>query len=394
MPSLPSRLRSVDRRWWLVAVVAVLLGGGAWLRFAPTSATTTQTITATIARGTYKSTVAATGTITPQRSADLAFTSAGTVTEVAVKAGDKVIRGDVLAKIDATGLRAQRDAAAAQLSAANAQLSGDSGGTTTQLAADRAAVASAASQLTQADEAVANATLTAPFSGTVSAVSYSTGDTTGASGGNSPAATSSSSSSTGITVISPRHLLVDANVSAADVSSVKVGMQAEITPTGGADVVYGTVSSVGAIASASDTGAAQFPVVVAVTGTPTGLYPGSSATVAITIKQATDVLTVPTQALHTTSTGSPYVNVMHGGTATKTTVTLGTAYGPQTEVLSGLKVGDVVELLSFTRPKGTGTTGTNGLFGRGTGSGGGNFPSFPGGGGPGGGQAPVIVGGQ
>ncbi len=392
MPTLPSRLVRIDRRWWLVAVVVLAVGGGAWWRFAPSSGTSTTSITATVTRGTYKTTVTATGTITPKRNATLSFTSAGTVTRVAVKAGERVTRGAVLATIDATALRAQRDAAAAQLTAAQTQLSQDSGGTSTQLSADEAAVASARSQLTQADQALANATLTAPFSGTVSAVSYSVGDTTGSSGGNTPAA-NSSSSATGITVISPRLLLVDANVAAADVSSLKVGMQAEITPTGGADVVYGTVSSVGAIATASDSGAAQFPVVIAVTGTPGGLYPGSSATVAITVKQATNVLTVPTQALHTTSTGATYVYTMQGTKATKTMVTLGASYGPQTEVLSGLKSGDVVQILSFTRPKGSGTTGGNGgLFQRGTGGTGGNVPPFGGGNVPGGGA--VIVGGQ
>ncbi len=404
MPSLPSRLARINRRWWLVAVVVLAVGGGAWWRFAPSSGTTSTSITETVSRGTYKTTVTATGTITPKRASTLAFTSSGTVTRVAVKAGERVRKGQVLAKIDPTALQAQRDAAAAQLTAAETQLSGDSGGTSTQLSADQASVASAQSTLTQADQALANATLTAPFSGTVSAVSYSVGDTTGSSGGtggNANAANSSSSSTTGITVISPSDLLVDADVSASDVSSVRVGMQAEITPTGGADVVYGTVSSVGAIASASDSGAAQFPVVIGVTGTPTGLYPGSSATVAITVKQATNVLTVPTQALHTTTSGATYVYTMKGSTATKTTVTIGASYGAQTEVLSGLKVGDVVQILSFTRPKGSGTNG-GGLFQRGTGGtggtggnlpsfgGGGNFPggSFPGGGGS------VTIGGQ
>lgn len=402
MPSLPSRLARIDRRWWLAALVVLVLGGGAWWRFAPSSGTTTTSITSTVTRGTYKTTVTATGTIAPVRDSTLAFTSAGTVTRVAVKAGDRVRKGQVLAKIDPTALQAQRDAAAAQLTAAQTQLSGDSGGTSTQLSADQASVASAQSSLTQADQALANATLTAPFSGTVSAVSYSVGDTTGSSGGsggNSNAANTSSSSTTGITVISPRQLLVNANVAAADVSSLKVGMQAEITPTGGADVVYGTVASVGAIATASDSGAAQFPVTIAVTGTPGGLYPGSSATVAITVKQATNVLTVPTQALHTTSAGATYVYTMQGTTATKTTVTIGASYGPQTEVLSGLKAGDVVQILSFTRPKGSGTTGgTGGLFQRGTGGTGGtggNVPSFGGGGNfPGGGTGGVIVGGQ
>ncbi|MFL6156596.1 MAG: efflux RND transporter periplasmic adaptor subunit [Marmoricola sp.] len=388
MPSLPllPRLRAVRRQWWFLGLVVVLAGVGGWLKLAPgSSSSATQSITATVATGTYKTTVSATGTITPKREADLSFTSAGTVTRVAVAAGDKVAKGDVLATIDDTALIAQRDAAQAQLTAARTQLAEDAGGSSAQVASDEAAVASASSALAQASDAVDDATLTAPFAGTVSAVDVAVGDQAGSSsGGNSPTADGSSSGSTpAVTVISPRSLQVDAEVSAADVTQLKKGMQAEITPTGGGAVVYGTVTDVGVIAAASDSGAAQFPVTVDVTGTPAGLYPGSSATVAITVKQATDVLAVPTQALHT-SAGKTYVYTVDSKKKrTRTSVTVGTTYGAQTQVLSGLKAGDVVEVLAFTRPTGggndrTGTRGEGGAF-----PGGGSFPgggTFTGGG--------------
>ena len=385
MPSLPKPSR---RSLALGLVVVLGLGAGGWYLLKPDPSSTPTSITATVARGTYKTTVSATGTITPKKSSDLAFTSSGTVTEVLVAPGDTVAKGDVLATIDDTALIAQRDAASAQLSAARTQLAQDSGGTASQVSADEASVAAAESSLTQAQDAVDNATLRAPFSGTVSAVSYSVGDVAGA-GGNQPAADSSSSSS-GITVITPRKLLVSANVSSADVSSLKTGMQAEITPTGGGDPVYGTVTEIGKIASASNSGAAQFPVTISVTGSPTGLYPGSSATVAITTKQATDVLAVPTQALHTDN-GSTYVYVVNGKKRTKTTVTVGTAYGAQTEVKSGLKEGDTVEVISF-RAGGGGNAPGGGLFQRNGNGGNDNGPTFsgtfPGG------QAPQFVGGQ
>ncbi|WP_183407061.1 efflux RND transporter periplasmic adaptor subunit [Nocardioides marmorisolisilvae] len=393
MPSLPplSRLRSIRRRWQAAGLVVVVgLGVGGWFLLKPDSTNTPTSITETVARGTYKTTVSATGTITPKKSSDLAFTSSGTVTEVLVAAGDTVEKGDVLAKIDDTALIAQRDAASAQLSAARTQLSEDSGSSSSQISADEASVAAAESSLTQAQDAVDNATLRAPFTGTVSAVGYSVGDVAG-SGGNQPAADSSSSSSSGITVITPRKLLVEANVSSSDVSQLKTGMQAEITPTGGGDAVYGTVTEIGKIASASNSGAAQFPVTITVTGTPSGLYPGSSATVAITVKQATNVLAVPTQALHTDN-GSTYVYVVKNGKRTKTTVTVGTAYGAQTEVKSGLKEGDTVEVINF-RAGGGGNAPGGGLFQRnGNNGSNGNGPTFsgtfPGG------QAPQFVGGQ
>ncbi|MGO4255887.1 efflux RND transporter periplasmic adaptor subunit [Marmoricola sp. RAF53] len=380
---IPGRLRAVRRRWWVVvAAVLVLAGAGAWFGLASgDDSAGVQRITATVATGTYKDTVSASGTITPKKEADVAFTSSGTVTAVEVAVGDKVTRGDVLARIDDDVLVAQRAAAQAQVDAAQSQLSEDSGASSTQVAADEAALASARSQLAEAADAVGNATLRAPFAGTVSVVGYAVGDTVGGStGGNGSAAAGGSDGATAaITVITPRRLLVEANVSAADVSRLKTGMQAEITPTGGGDVVYGTVTEVGVIASASSSGAAQFPVTIEVTGTPAGLYPGSSATVAITVKQATDVLAVPTAALHSDADGTTYVYVVRDGKRVRTTVKTGTAYGAQTEVLSGVKAGDEIEVVTISGQRGTGTNRNRQ---------GGNL-TFPGGAElPGGGQLP------
>ncbi|MFL6061812.1 MAG: efflux RND transporter periplasmic adaptor subunit [Marmoricola sp.] len=374
-------------KWWggLAVLVLVLAGGGVWLTTAGgASSTGTQRITSTVAKGTYKTTVSATGTITPKHDEDLTFSSSGTVTAVEVVVGDKVLEGDVLAKIDDTALVAQREAAASQVTAAESQLSEDAGGTSTQIASDEAALSSARAQLTQAQDAVANATLRAPFSGTVSAVGYAVGDTVGGTGSQG-----GGTSTPAITVISAKKLLVDANVSASDVSELKKGMQATITPTGGSQTVYGVVTQVGVIASASDSGAAQFPVTIEVTGAPRGMYPGASATVEITVKQATDILAVPTAAVHTASDGTSYVNVVKNGKATRTDVKLGEVYGAQTQVLSGVEVGDVIEIISITGRRGTGTN-SNGNRG--------NF-SFPGGGEipggatfSGGGKAPSFVG--
>lgn len=389
---LRDRLRGVRRRWWFAALVIVVLGGvGGWFWLKPEATPTNQSVTQTVSRGTYKSTVTATGTITPAKQADLSFSSSGTVTAVAVEVGDTVKKGDLLAKIDTSALVAQRDAAQAQVTAAQAQLSEDSGSSSSQLSANRASLAAAQSQLAQAESAVEAATLTAPFSGTVSAVGVDVGDQAGGQSQTQQVATGTGSSAA-ISLITPKKLLVEAAVSASDVTSLKKGLQAEINPTGGGETSYGVVTDVGVLASASDSGAAQFPVTIEVTGTPTGLYPGSSATVAITIKQANNVLTVPTQALHTEDDGTTYVNVVNGGTTTKQTVTLGESYGMQTEVLTGLDEGTTVEVLSFSRPAGSPNN-------RGGGQGG--FPAPPAGvefggsgGGPGGsGGGPVFQSG-
>jgi len=96
----------------------------------------------------------------------------------------------------------------------------------------------------------------------------------GAGGSGAGGSGGSNSSGAQIVVITTNAWVVDASVSSADLAQVKKGLQAQITPTGARQPVFGTVSSVGVIASTS-AGTASFPVTVDVTGTPTGLYAGA-----------------------------------------------------------------------------------------------------------------------
>jgi hypothetical protein len=210
----------------------------------------------------------------------------------------------------------------------------------------------------------------------------STGGT--ANAGTSSAASSSSSSSTSaqIVVISTSSWVVDASVGSADLSQLKKGLQAEITPTDATTQVFGTVSSIGVVASTSNGGSATFPVTIAITGTPTGLYAGGSANVTIIVKQLQGVLTVPTAAVHTVS-GKTVVYQRRNGKQVDTPVTVGTVFGPSTQVTAGLKDGDQV-VVTASGPAGTNRQrgGTGGLF-----NGGGGFGGGTGGGGTGGGGA-------
>jgi uncharacterized membrane protein YgcG len=132
----------------------------------------------------------------------------------------------------------------------------------------------------------------------------------------------------------------------------------------------------------STSGVASFPVVVTVTGTPTGLYPGSVLPVVVVTKTVPDALAVPVAALHRTSSGTT-VTVDKNGTRTARTVSTGLVSGGQVQITDGLTAGEkvVVTSVRVTAPAGTsGTTGTGARTG-GLGGGGG----FGGAGGFGGG---------
>ena len=381
-----------------VALVVVVGGVGAWAvkHSSPSDAATPTLVSATTS--TIRQSVSATGTIQPANRADLSFAVGGTVTSLPVAVGDQVKVGTTLATVDAAGLQTALTLAQANVSATQDQLTAqqNAGSSAVQVASTQAQLAAAQSKLTDAQTALAAATMTSPIAGTVAQVNIAAGDkvggTSGASGtsGNSGASGASSSSSTAqIVVISTTSWVVQASVGSEDLPQLKKGLQAEITPTGSTAKVFGTVKSVGIVASSSSGGSASFPVTIAVTGSPKGLYAGGAADVSIIVKQVENVLTVPTSALHSES-GKTVVHQMTNGAQVSTPVTVGTVYGLQTQILSGLKAGDKVVGTTFrtggsnptggtrTRQGGGGAGGGTGGFGGGgfggppTGAGGGN----------------------
>jgi len=135
------------------------------------------------------------------------------------------------------------------------------------------------------------------------------------------------------------------------------------------------VKSIGIVASSSSSGSASFPVTIAVTGSPKGLYAGGAADVSIIVKKVENVLTVPTNALHTEK-NTTVVHQMKNGEQVSTPVTVGTAYGAVTQIRSGLKAGDKVVGTSF-RLGGNGNSGGTGTR-QGGGTGGGGTNGFDG----------------
>ncbi|HTR70864.1 MAG TPA: efflux RND transporter periplasmic adaptor subunit [Mycobacteriales bacterium] len=372
------------RRWPVIAaaVVIVLAGGGAaWAmtRSSGSSNATTQVVAAKYA--TINQTVSTSGTIEPLHSADLDFATSGRVTSIRVKEGEKVRNGEVLATVGRAALVAQVAAARASVESAAAKVAEDSTGSSTQLAADRAALVSANSQLASAKSALRDASLRATINGTVTSVNLTKGQQVSGTSTASNAATSSSTSSESQVVIqSSRTFLVDATVDDTEVSSVKKGQKVTITPDGATTTVNGVVTSVSTVPS-SESSVVSFPIVVRVAGHPSGVYAGASATLLITTKHLAHVLEIPTLAV-TYSGSTATVKVRSGNSTTTRTITTGSTYGQETQVVSGLKSGEdvVVTVPSFAQfnrgSGGEGNVPSGGLFG-GTGgnSGGGGFPT-------------------
>ena len=365
--SIAGARRMVTARPLITGGVAVVVIGGSVTGYllAGNSAANAQDglvsrlVSATI--GTVRESVAATGTLTPADEQDVSFTSSARITSVRVAVGDTVHKGDPLGTIDDLSLKASLAEARSTLASARATLSDDVAGgsaTSAQLSADRAGVTTARRAVTAAREALKGATLRSPITGTVAEVNVAKGDQ--AAGSSAAASDSSSDSSGDFVVVGMKRWTVSASVDDTEVGHVANGQQARITTDNVSGTVFGVVSSVSVLSSSDSGSAATYPVEIRVTGTPHGLHDGASANVEIVYRQVSNVLTVPTAAVHRSSDGSSYVYLSSDGKKVKRAVTLGLSAGGTTQIKSGLKTGDQVYLEVSAGPQSTDSSSTGG----------------------------------
>jgi macrolide-specific efflux system membrane fusion protein len=406
------------RAGWIAlgaAIVLVLAGLGGYLvassGSSPASAQVTTT-TETVSTGTLRQTVTASGTLAPAVDDTLGFSSSGVVTSVVATVGQAVSKGQKLATIDSASLAATVAQDNATVATDQAKVDDDTDVSAAQLTADQAAVTAAENALSSAKTALAGATLTSPINGVVASVGLTVGEQVSGSGsggsgsgGSGSGGSGSDSSGTGSTassdssasdieVISTNSWIVNATVDATSVALIKAGEEAQLAVTGVNGTIYGTISTIAVLPSSTEE-TASYPVVIAVTGSPSGLRDGEQVTASLIYKQLADVLLVPTLALHRASDGSEYVNKVINGKVEPTTVQVGSSSGAETQVTSGLSAGDVVQI-QVARPAagtGGGSTTRTGTFGGGTGRSGFGEGGFGGGGFGGGGTGGGGTGG-
>ena len=227
---------------------------------------------------------------------------------------------------------------------------------------DPSDVAKAQAAVDSAQATLDLAKLTAPFAGTLTAVDLKVGDQVTAS-------------TEAFQLDDMSHLYVDVQVSEIDIINVANGQPAEVTFDAIPNKTYnGTVTDV-ATTGSSSSGAVNYDVTVEITNPDPDIRPGMTAGVNIITTQLENVLVIPSRYIHTQN-GQSYVEVMQNGTPAPVAVTLGAASDTQTEITSGLNVGDVVATASTgannpttttsntTRPAG-GFGGFGGIFGGG-----------------------------
>ncbi len=242
------------------------------------------------------------------------------------------------------------------LQSANTAVSTDAGSMTS----NEASIAVAQAGLTTARESLRLLTLKAPVKGTIASV-------TAAEGNAAQAGTAM------FTLIPKASYEVVANFSEADAMKVKVGQTATVTFDALTDgTATGSVTAVDILPSTGDS-VTTYGATITLDEVPDGLRDGMSASVVVTVDEATDVLWAPTAAI-TTAGGQSTVTVRKNGVETTVQVETGLAGDSGTEITSGVAEGDALVVSTSS------STGSTSGF---------PFGGIPGGGLTGGGAPPA-----
>jgi HlyD family secretion protein len=324
-------------------------------------------------RDVFRSTVTASGEIVAERYADIGSSVMGRLVSLPVREGDRVRAGQVVARIDAVPARSDRDAAAALVHAADAELeaararaddaaralargrqlrddgllphadfdaleaAADAAAAETEAAARR--VAQARAQLARASDLVGKTEIVSPLDGVVTRLPVREGEMVVIGIQNMPGTTI-------MTISDLSAINAEVKVAEADILTVHVGQPATVTLEALPRREFaGEVVEVGASAlPVVGTGAAarEFKVKVRIQDPEEGLRPGLTCDAEILVGEASDALTVPLQAV--VLRGEPGreesgVFVVDGTVARFVPVQTGMIGGLDIEVKSGIGSG-------------------------------------------------------
>lgn len=205
-------------------------------------------------------------------------------------------------------------------------------------------------------------------------------------------------------VVSPSRLSASASISQSDIASLKVGQKAQMTIDGyTTDAFNGRISFISSEPASSSSSATssssstQYSITISSQSLPKFAKSGMTGTLNIVLKQASNVLMVPTSAV-SGSASTSFVRVMQDGQPVFRQVETGMATSSYTEITSGLTAGETVVTGQYTDGANSTSSNSTQRSGGGLLQGGGGFPGggggFPSGGGFPGGGAPPAGGGQ
>jgi HlyD family secretion protein len=200
--------------------------------------------------------------------------------------------------------------------------------------------------LSDAEENLADCSISAPFDGVISDVKVKKGDTV--------------SSGTVLATLITKQKIAEITLNEIDAAKVKLGQKATLTFDALPDLTLtGKVTEIDTVGTVSQ-GVTSYGVKIALDTDDERIKPGMSVTAEIVVEAKPDVLTLPNSAIKTQG-NSNYVELIEASDTTKNklkigssivlpknvqiknqTVEIGISNDTMTEIVSGLKEGDIV----------------------------------------------------
>ncbi|WP_218573050.1 efflux RND transporter periplasmic adaptor subunit [Pseudomonas sp. gcc21] len=368
--------RRSSRQPWMIIVALLIAAALAWFFWLAPNNRTPEFTSATVGRGNIEDSITALGTLEPLNYVDVGTQVSGQLQALHVELGDQVEEGQLLAEIDPTVYLARVEASEAQLANLQAQLADrESQQTLARLQAERqrnlikvdatskealevaeAQLRSASAQIEaikaqirqtesalKGDQADLNYTrIYAPMAGTVVQQLANQGQTLNAN----------QTAPIVVQIADLNTMTVRTQVSEADISQLKVGMNAYFSTLGQPNRRWeGTLRQILPTPEVINN-VVLFNALFDVPNPDRDLLPQMSAQVYFVRASAEDVLTLPVSALRQTSSdsgnpgapGRPYeVQVLDAqGRPQPRTVRVGIRNRVMAQVLDGLEAGDEV----------------------------------------------------
>ena len=343
----------------LIAVALVVIcsiGAYAYYEHTASASKAGAVETAEVTRMNIKSSISATGVISPVNSVEVSPKITARISTVAVKENDRVEKGQIVATLDGKDYAAKKDQAQYKLT--NAQLKYErakalyeaGAGSKQDLDNARFEYDTAASSLSEAESDVAETVITAPMSGVVVGEPKTPG-TMAVQGNSSPTVI--------MRIADTGTKQIIAKVDETDIGKIKVGQDATFTvdsytnktftahvsKISQTDTTYSwDTTNTTSSSAASSASVIYYYVTLNVDDPNDDLRLGMTARVDISTSQKENALVVPIAALKTNNSGSYVVVVHNDGSTENVMVQTGIYSDDYVEITSGLSVGDKVSI--------------------------------------------------
>ncbi len=354
------------------AIFIVIMLAAAYLFLRGNGDEVPQVQTAEVQKGTIISSVSTSGNVISSNIENITTQASGTVKKVYISDGDEVYAGQKIAEIDLDiqGQQSQASAYSTYISAVNSlnlannsyrltqaslavvydEIKGHDEDETLEMKEDRTraevsndnaydSVKTAQARLSSAALSLrtTSGSITSPTSGSVKSVTIAEGMNIGAT-----ETASGARANQRVATIATEGLPIAAfDISEIDVSIIEPGQKATITLDSITDKTFtGSVVSVDRVGSITNN-VTTYPVIIQLDTRSDQILPNMAATANIIIDSKSDVLIVPSQAIEYQD-GQASVTLIRNHREQNVPVETGIFNDTQTEIISGLKEGDLV----------------------------------------------------